>query len=304
MGRRRGRPVTGWIILDKPAGPGSTDLVNRVRRLFGAAKAGHTGTLDPAATGVLAIALGEATKCIALIEDGPKIYRFRVVFGAATATDDAEGEVIARSDLRPDAAAIEAALVRFRGDIRQVPPQVSAVKVDGARAHALVRAGGTVALEERNLHVARLVLTGHFPPDEAEFEMTCGRGGYVRAIARDLGQDLGGHAHVKWLRRLSTGPFTLAEATDQTELEALAEAGRLETALRPLEWALKALPVAEVDAGAALRLGHGNAAATLTAMPDGTLAWARGPDGRAVAAGRVTGGVLQPSRVFNRDTAE
>jgi len=193
---KKGRAVSGWLIVDKPAGVNSTAVVNKVKWAFGAQKAGHAGTLDPDATGVLAVALGEATKTIPYITDALKCYRFRVSFGAATDTDDASGAVIARSDLRPTDAQIEAALAAFRGDISQVPPQYSAVKVDGERAYDLAREGEAMDLAARPLWVERLELLGRPDADHVDLEMVCGKGGYVRSIARDLGRALGCLGHV------------------------------------------------------------------------------------------------------------
>jgi tRNA pseudouridine55 synthase len=204
---RKGRDISGWLVVDKPAGPTSTAVVNKVRWALGAKKAGHAGTLDPAATGVLAVALGEATKTVPFITDALKCYRFTVRFGLATKTDDAEGEIIARSDLRPTDDQIRAALGPFRGEIMQVPPQFSAVKVDGERAYALARAGEDLDLAARPLWVESLDLVARPDADHAELEMVCGKGGYVRSIARDLGAALGCHGHVLSLRRTWSGPF-------------------------------------------------------------------------------------------------
>ncbi len=213
MGRtKKGRAIHGWVIVDKPAGIGSTDVVGRVRWAFQAQKAGHAGTLDPAATGVLAVALGEATKTVPLIMDASKTYRFRVAFGAATSTDDAEGRVIATSPLRPSDTQIEAALPAFRGMIQQVPPQVSAVKVEGTRAYDLAREGVEMDLAPRPLLVEHLEMTARPDADHADFALTCGKGGYVRSIARDLGEALGCLAHVQWLRRDRAGPFLATQA--------------------------------------------------------------------------------------------
>ncbi|MFN3294840.1 MAG: tRNA pseudouridine(55) synthase TruB, partial [Gemmobacter sp.] len=196
MGRaKKGQPVSGWLVVDKPAGVTSTAVVGKVRWALDAQKAGHAGTLDPDATGVLAVALGEATKTVPYVTDALKCYRFVVRFGAATATDDASGAVLETRDARPDDAQIVAALDGFRGDIRQVPPQYSAVKVDGARAYDLARDGEAMDLAARPLHVARLDLVARPDADHAELEMVCGKGGYVRAIARDLGQVLGCLGH-------------------------------------------------------------------------------------------------------------
>jgi len=297
MAGKRGRDISGWLIVDKPAGIGSTDVVGLVRRALGARKAGHAGTLDPDATGVLAVALGEATKTVPYVTDGTKTYRFTVRFGAATATDDAEGEVIARSDLRPSDDAIRDALPRFTGDILQVPPRVSAVKVAGERAYDLAREGAEFDLAARPLHVARLALLARPDADTAEFEMVCGKGGYVRSVARDLGEALGCLGHVVTLRRLSTGPFGLQDAVEVETIRAEAGMPSLDARLFPLERGLGGLPELGCDAGAAARLRHGNPAPVLTGTDDGAEAWAS-LKGRAVAIGTYSAGFLHPSRVF------
>ncbi len=295
MARRvRGRPVHGWLILDKPAGVSSAQAVARAKHALDAQKAGHAGTLDPAATGVLAIALGEATKTVPFVTDARKAYRFTVRWGAATTTDDAEGEVIATSALRPDRAAIEAALPAFTGDILQVPPQVSAVKVDGERAYALARAGESLELAARPLHVERLALVDTPDADTAVLEMTCGKGGYVRAIARDLGQRLGCLGHVATLRRLSAGPFDLDGAVDWA---ALGERG-LKAHLLPIEAALVGLPELACPPALVARLLNGNPLPLPgPGLADGAVAWASST-GQPVAIGTWKGGALHPSRVF------
>jgi len=294
--RRRGRAVHGWLILDKPAGPTSAAAVARARRALDARKAGHAGTLDPAATGLLAIAFGEATKTVPAIADALKTYRFTARWGAATDTDDAEGAVIARSDRRPARAEIEAALPAFRGDILQVPPRVSAVKVSGARAYDLARAGGEPVLAARPLHVTRLDLIDVPDPDTAVLEMVCGKGGYVRAIARDLGRALGGHGHVLCLRRLATGPFTLDGAVSWDDLAGDADA--LEGRLRPLSAALGGLPELRCPPEAAARIAHGHAAALAApGLAEGAAAWASA-DGRPLAMGVWRAGEFRPERVF------
>ena len=200
MARKKGRDINGWLIVDKPAGVGSTAVVAKVRWALDAKKAGHAGTLDPDATGVLAVALGEATKTVPLLTEALKAYDFTVTWGAETSTDDAAGEVLRRSDARPVAEAIEAALPAFRGEILQVPPAVSAVKVDGARAYDLAREGEEFTLAARPLWVEELTLT-EARGDQADLHLVCGKGGYVRSIARDLGRALGCLGHVAHLRR-------------------------------------------------------------------------------------------------------
>lgn len=296
--RRKGQAVDGWLVVDKPAGVTSTAVVNRVRRVLDAAKAGHAGTLDPAATGVLAVALGEATKTVPFVTDADKAYRFTVRWGQATDTDDAEGRVIAESPLRPDAGAIEAALGAFRGDILQVPPQYSAVKVEGERAYDIARAGEAMDLAARPLHVARLVLLGQPDSDHAEFEMVCGKGGYVRSVARDLGAALGTCAHVTALRRIWSGPFRADRALPPEALER-GDPEELAGHLLPVEVGLTDLPELPVVPAAAQRLKNGNPAPVLSSRAaPGETAWAS-LDGRAVAVGTYLGGELHPSRVFN-----
>lgn len=299
MGRtRKGRVVSGWLVVDKPAGMTSTDVVNKVKWAFQAQKAGHAGTLDPAATGVLAVALGEATKTVSLITDALKCYRFVVTLGAATNTDDAEGTVIATSDLRPTDAQIEAALAPFRGDIQQVPPQFSAVKVDGERAYDLARQGEAMDLAARPLWVQSLRMMARPDPDHVELEMVCGKGGYVRAIARDLGQALGCLGHVAWLRRDWSGPFSASDGITIAQIESLARTKALDAWLKPLELGLADLPQMAATIEGAVRLRHGNPGAVVgPALPYGSEAWAS-YQGRAIAFGIYRGGELHPTRVF------
>ncbi|MCR9087910.1 MAG: tRNA pseudouridine(55) synthase TruB [Rhodobacteraceae bacterium] len=299
MGRRRkGRDISGWLVVDKPAGPTSTAVVNKVRWALGAAKAGHAGTLDPAATGVLAVALGEATKTVPYVTDALKCYRFAVRWGAATNTDDAEGEVIARAETRPDRAAIDAALPDFRGQIEQVPPQFSAVKIDGERAYARARAGDVSEIAARPLWVESLDLIDQPDPDTAEFEMVCGKGGYVRAIGRDLGEALGCHGHVLWLRRVWSGPFDVEDGIGMDIVEAEAQSPALEARLLPVQAGLTDLPELPCAAEAAARLRNGNPAPVLRSASYGDPAWAS-HGGQPVAVGVYRAGTLHPSRVFN-----
>jgi tRNA pseudouridine55 synthase len=299
MGRsRKGRAVNGWIVVDKPAGITSTSVVNRVKRAFDAAKAGHAGTLDPAATGVLAVALGEATKTVPYVTDADKAYRFTLRWGIATDTDDAEGRVIADSPMRPVTDAIEAALDAFRGDIEQVPPQYSAVKVEGERAYDLARAGEAMDLAPRPLHVARLDLVAQPDTDHAVLEMVCGKGGYVRSIARDLGLALGTCAHVVTLRRLWSGPFRAEDGLSLDDLDTLGREA-LEARLLPLETGLAALPELPLAPDGAVRLRNGNPGRVISSRAaPGQVAWASF-DGQPVAVGIYMGGELHPSRVFN-----
>ena len=296
---KKGRAISGWLVVDKPAGITSTTVVNKVKWAMDAQKAGHAGTLDPAATGVLAIALGEATKTVPYVTDALKCYRFVVRFGAATTTDDAEGEVIETADPRPSDAQIEAALAAFRGDIQQVPPQFSAVKVDGERAYALAREGEAMDLAARDLWVERLTLLARPDADHVELEMVCGKGGYVRSIARDLGRALGCLGHVQWLRREWSGPFTAAEGISLAEIDRLAKTAELDAWLKPLELGLADLPELPCTPEGAARLRNGNPGMVLTSSVGyGDEAWAS-YQGRAVAVGIYKSGELHPSRVFN-----
>lgn len=296
MGRsKKGRKLSGWLVVDKPAGLGSTDVVNKVKWLLKAQKAGHAGTLDPAATGVLALAFGEATKTVAVLTDALKCYRFAVRFGAETATDDAEGAVLATSAARPSTAAIADALAAFRGEILQVPPQVSAVKVDGARAYDLAREGEVFALEARPLWVESLELIERQDDDHVVLEMVCGKGGYVRAIARDLGRALGTLAHVAWLRRSWSGPFEVEAGLTWDEVLTLGEAGTLEDRLLPIEAALADLPRVEATADGARKIAVGNPGAVFDSA-EGEV-WAS-HQGRALGLGVVRLGMFHPSRVF------
>lgn len=298
---KKGRAVNGWLVVDKPAGVGSTTVVNKVKWAFGAQKAGHAGTLDPAATGVLAIALGEATKTVPYITDALKCYRFRVTFGAATTTDDAEGEAIETSPLRPTDAEIEAALPAFRGDIDQVPPQFSAVKVDGERAYDLAREGEVMDLAGRPLWVERLEILGRPDADHVDLEMVCGKGGYVRSIARDLGRALGCLGHVAWLRREWSGPFNASEGVSLEDIDRLAKSPEIDALLLPLALGLADLPELPCTPEGAVRLKNGNPGMVLTASTQyGDEAWAS-YQGRPVAVGIYKAGELHPSRVFNLD---
>ncbi|QDY68368.1 tRNA pseudouridine(55) synthase TruB [Qingshengfaniella alkalisoli] len=300
MGRRRkGRDISGWLIVDKPAGLTSNAVVNKVRWAFDAKKAGHAGTLDPEATGVLAVALGEATKTVPYVTDALKAYTFTVRLGQATNTDDAEGEVIAQSDLRPTTEDIEAALPGFVGDIMQVPPQYSAVKIDGERAYKLARDGEDLELAARPLFVESLTLLGRPDDDHVTLEMVCGKGGYVRAIARDLGAELGCYGHVRELRRVWSGPFDAEDGVSMEEIEAKAKDPALDELLEPLEVGLADLPELPCTAEGATRLRHGNPGMVIASDVEyGDEAWAS-YQGQPVAVGIYKAGELHPTRVFN-----
>lgn len=302
--RRKGSPVSGWLVLDKPQGMTSTKAVSKVRHLFGAAKAGHAGTLDPLATGVLPIALGEATKTVPFAVEGLKTYRFTIRFGAETDTDDAEGAVVARSEVRPSTEAIEAALARFTGEISQIPPRFSALKVDGARAYDLARDAEEFELAPRRVFVARLDLVSRSDPDRCVLEAECGKGTYVRALARDLGRALGACAHVEALRRTRVGPFGAEDTVTLAELEGLKQGPTgedgLQVALKPVEAALGELPALTFTQPDAARLRQGQPV-LLRGRDAPILAGAAYAmfKGRLVALGEVEGGEFKPKRIFN-----
>ena len=301
MGRKRkGRDISGWLVVDKPAGPTSTAVVNKVRWALGAAKAGHAGTLDPEATGVLAVALGEATKTVPFITDALKAYVFDVKLGEATNTDDAEGEVIATSEARPTDDEIKEALLKFVGDIEQVPPKFSAVKVDGQRAYKLSRAGEDITLEARPLYVDELTMVERTDADHVRLEMVCGKGGYVRSIARDLGEALGCKGHVLRLRRVWSGPFEAEKGLSYEQIEVMAKTSELESYIQPLEMGLEDLPEVKATAEGAAKLRNGNPGMVFASDAEyGDECWAS-LDGKAVAVGIYKAGELHPSRVFNQ----
>ncbi len=297
---RKGRDISGWLVIDKPAGMTSTAVVGKVRWALNARKAGHAGTLDPDATGVLAIALGEATKTVPYITDALKAYAFTVRLGQATNTDDGEGEVIASSDTRPTDDGIKAALGGFVGDIMQVPPQFSAVRIDGERAYKRARAGEEMEIAARPLWVEELVMTGRPDADHVSLEMTCGKGGYVRAIARDLGAALGCHGHVVALRRIWSGPFDAEAGLSIERVEELARTPELDRHLLPLEIGLSDLPELRCTPEGAARLRHGNPGMVLAAnLEYGDECWAS-LNGQAVAVGIYRAGEVHPVRVFNQ----
>lgn len=304
MGRRKkGLPVHGWLVLDKPVNMTSTQAVGITRRVFNAQKAGHSGTLDPLATGILPIALGEATKTVSFAVDGEKAYRFTVRWGAETETDDTEGAVTKTSDQYPDRADIEALLPQFHGEIMQVPPAYSAIKVDGARAYDLARDGETVVLEARPVFIDSLQLVDMPDATTSVFEARCGKGTYVRALARDMGRLLGCYGHVIALRRTQVGPFDEAVAVTMDELMAASDSGdpeQLSRLLQPVEAALADLPellVSQSDAASLARgqtvLIRGRDAPILSGPAYATS------KGRLIALGELAKGALHPTRVFN-----
>ena len=295
MGRRRksGRPVNGWLILDKPVGMTSTAAVALVKRTLDARKAGHAGTLDPLASGCLPIALGEATKTVAFVMDGRKVYRFTVRWGAETETDDTEGAVTATSDTRPDAASIGAVLEEFTGTISQVPPAYSAIKIAGERAYDLAREGEDVVLDARPITVHRLDLLDCPDSDTAIFEAECGKGTYVRALARDMGRRLGTCAHVTALRRMVVGPFDESVMITPEDLDA-------EAPLQPVDAALSQIPSLRFDERDTARIRSGQA--VLMRGRDAPIAEGAAYavfDGVPVAIGEIEKGHFSPRRVFN-----
>jgi len=295
--RPKKRDVHGWVVLDKPIGMTSTHAVSVVKRAFSAKKAGHAGTLDPLASGLLPIALGEATKTVPFVMDGRKAYQFTVAWGTQTNTDDTEGSVIATSDKRPDEASILALLPRFTGTILQTPPKFSAIKIAGERAYDLARDGETVELEARPVEIDSLVIVSH-DGATTTFEAECGKGTYVRAIARDLGLALGCLGHVAHLRRTRVGPFTVAEAAS---VETLRESPEIAlTALQPVKAALTLIPEIVLHRDAAARLKRGQSALLRGAGAPIELQAAYATcAGTLVATGSVENGEFIPHRVFN-----
>jgi tRNA pseudouridine55 synthase len=298
--RKKGNPVHGWVVLDKPLGMTSTQAVGAVRRLFEAQKAGHAGTLDPLATGILPIALGEATKTVPFAVDGEKAYRFSVRFGIETDTDDAEGQVVRTSERLPSAEDIADVLADFTGEISQVPPAFSAIKVDGERAYDLARSGEQVVLEPRWIVVEDLRLVDMPDAATAVLEAECGKGTYVRALARDMGRALGSAAHVIGLRRTRVGGFDEAVSVDLQTLREAAETGTIGMHLRPVEAALDDIPGLSVGPGDAANLARGQA--VLVRGRDAPVlngaAYAHFK-GRILALGELEKGAFRPTRVFN-----
>lgn len=320
-GKKRGRPVSGWLVFDKPVGMGSTEAVSKIKWLFNAEKAGHAGTLDPLASGMLPIALGEATKTVPYVMDGAKIYRFTVAWGEERSTDDLEGPVTRSSDRQPDEAEIRAVMPKYTGVIMQTPPQFSAIKIGGERAYDLAREGETVDIPPREVEIGRLDLVGTTVEGHAIFEVECGKGTYVRSLARDMGRDLGCFGHIAELRRTEVEPFTAEDLVTLEELEAAApapivSAGAGEAEAPPVQdfrtryadmdallidtgAALECLPQVALtdDAAAKIRLGNPVIIRGRDAPveADEACATARG---KLVAIGAVEAGMFKPKRVF------
>lgn len=309
MGRsKKGIPVHGWVNLDKPLGITSTQAIGRIRRMTNAQKLGHAGTLDPLATGILPIALGEATKTIPFVQDRDKVYQFTVAWGSATTTDDREGTVIASSDARPTRAQIEALLPRFMGEIEQIPPQFSAIKIDGQRAYDLARAGEQVDIKPRVVEVYGLTLLG-MDDDSAEFELACSKGTYVRSIARDMGEILGCFGHVSALRRLAVGNFTEESAISLDEFEKIMQNSPPDQVLLPVETALDDIPALAMTAAEITRIRQGQTLKFLSRQDHDRLAAAgidensdlvlATGDSQPVALLEKDGIALYPVKVFN-----
>ena len=288
--------VSGWVVFDKPVGMTSTHAVSRMKRIFNAKKAGHAGTLDPLASGILPIALGEATKTVPFVQDGEKSYRFTVRWGIQTNTDDTEGEAIAQSDVRPAVAAVAALLPQFCGTILQRPPAFSAIKVDGERAYDRARDGETVELEPRPVTIHSLEIVDTPSADETVLEAKCGKGTYVRAIARDLGVMLGCFGHVTALRRTRVGPFYEADAVTLMQLE---DPDRTVSGLSPVEAALSDVACVPINRNDAVHLRRGQPLILRGRdAPFAGMAFAA-CGGVPIAFGPVEEGALQPYRVFN-----
>jgi tRNA pseudouridine55 synthase len=304
--RKKGDAVSGWVCLDKPYDFGSTQAVGRVRWLFNAQKAGHAGTLDPLATGVLPIALGEATKTVPFMMDADKAYRFMIEWGRSTTTLDREGETTGTSDVRPTVAQVEAALPAFVGEIQQIPPQYSAIKVDGERAYDLARAGEAFELQARTVVVHSARVSAAPDADHVEIEVECGKGTYVRSIVRDLAAALGAQAHVSALRRTRVGPFGEDRAITLENLEDMSHKAALPEVLLPVETALDDIPALAVTAEDAFRLAQGRPIVLVPRQVENLKARLTGGsrlvsamDGdRLVALAEMRAGKLNPVRVF------
>jgi tRNA pseudouridine55 synthase len=301
--KREKRDVHGWVVLDKPVGMSSTHAVSVVKRLFQAKRAGHAGTLDPLASGVLPIALGEATKTVSFIMEGRKIYHFTVRWGEERDTDDAEGRITAVSAQRPSANAISAALPPFVGRITQVPPRFSAVKIDGERAYDLARDGEPVEIAARPVEIHRLELIETADQDHTKFMAECGKGTYVRALARDLGRTLGCLGHVAALRRTAVGPFgeDVGVSLDVLQQHLRPDDAAAErAALLPVEAGLAALPALRVSAADAGRLARGQAVLLRGRDAPVMAGWvAVSSQGALIALAEVEKGELRPRRIFN-----
>ena len=304
--KRRGNPVHGWIIIDKPSGLSSNAVVGRVRRIMNAQKVGHAGTLDPLATGVLPMALGEATKTVSYMMDAKKAYRFIIRWGEKRGTDDGEGEVTETSDVRPTEGEIIAALADFTGDIEQVPPAFSAIKIAGQRAYALARADKAPEMQPRVIHIAEFRLLRIIDTDHGEFEVISGKGAYMRSLARDLAVRLGTLGHIETLRRTAVGPFGENQAISLDKLEALGHSAPPSGHLLPVETVLDDIPALALTETEARKLSHGQAIPVLPVanrsplknISQGDVVRAMVED-RLVALAKIKGGEIRPFRVMN-----
>ncbi len=318
MGRRRkGDAVSGWIALDKPLGMGSTDAVSKVRRLFNAQKAGHAGTLDPLATGCLPIALGEATKTVPFLMDAKKVYRFTIEWGVSTATIDREGAVTATSDVRPSREVVAAALPAFVGEITQVPPIYSAIKIDGERAYDLAREGVEVEMQPRQVTVYSAQVADVPDRDHMTIEIECGKGTYVRALARDLALTLGAEGHVSALHRARVGGFAEPDLISLEKLTELVHEDAGSKALLPVETALDDIPALAITTEDVFRLRQGRSIVLLPRQVEALKTRLSSPtskrgadgdasrtvsatsDGSIVALCELRAGRLSPTRVFH-----
>ncbi len=315
-GKKKGRPISGWVVLDKPVGMGSTEAVSKIKWLFQAEKAGHAGTLDPLASGMLPIALGEATKTVPYVQDGAKIYRFTVAWGEERSTDDLEGLVTQNSDRRPAEVDVRALLPKYTGVIMQTPPQFSAIKIAGERAYDLAREGETVDIPAREIEIGRLDIVEH-AADRTLFEVECGKGTYVRSLARDMGRDLGCFGHIAELRRVEVEPFTQEDFVTVAELEAARfgeqreadgdadvvdapiDFGAIDALLVDTAAALDCLPQIAISDEAATKIRLGNPVIIrgrdAPVEAEEACATARG---KLVAIGAIEQGMFKPKRVF------
>lgn len=311
MGRRKkGDKINGWVNLDKPAGLTSTQALGKLRRILNAQKAGHAGTLDPLATGILPIALGEATKTIPFVQDATKIYSFTVKWGKATDTEDSEGDVIAKSEARPDLEAVQSTLPQFIGEIEQIPPKFSAIKIDGQRAYDLARDGQDIEMKSRIVDIKSLEIL-ELRDDDADFRVTCGKGTYVRSLARDIAIALGTYGHITMLRRERVGYFSLENTISLDFLAEIDDKATLEKYVLPLETPLDDIPALPILEKEALHIRNGQKLA-FTSKPDYDRLVSAGLDenkepitalavlnGKALGLLEVTGPYAQPIRIFN-----
>ncbi|PSJ57919.1 tRNA pseudouridine(55) synthase TruB [Mesorhizobium soli] len=311
-GKKKGRPVSGWVVFDKPVGMGSTEAVSKIKWLFQAEKAGHAGTLDPLASGMLPIALGEATKTVPYVMDGAKIYQFTVAWGEERSTDDLEGPVTKTSDKRPTEAEVRALLPNYTGVIMQTPPQFSAIKIAGERAYDLAREGETVEIPAREIEIGRLDILESTPEGHTVFEIECGKGTYVRSLARDMGRDLGCFGHIAALRRVEVDPFTEEDFVTLQELEAAAPTAEARTSGEELNFgalddylldtgaALECLPQVALSDDAATKVRLGNPVIIrgrdAPVEADDACVTARG---KLLAIGAIEAGMFKPRRVFS-----